>query len=127
MKIKSHELEALLKHAEARGASLEQARAETRAIIRQNEELCVELNSAREEHRILKRTADQAKSKADTLEKILGDRQDKLDRLENTFLNFSKHNKMLHDMLQEAGIEAPTFAQFLSTQADQEDEEEGEE
>lgn len=127
MKIKSHELEALLKHAEARGASLEQTRAETRTFARQNDELRVELNSAREENRILKHTADRAEAKAATLEKILGERQDKLDRLDNTFLYFSKHNKMLHDMLQDAGIEAPTFAQFLSMQADQEDEEEGEE
>ena len=127
MEITTQELIDLMDDACARGEALEQEREETRAIVRQNDELRVELHSAREERRILKRTADQAKSKADTLEKILGDRQDKLDRLENTFLNFSKHNKMLHDMLQEAGIEAPTFAQFLSTQAAQEDEEEGEE
>ena len=73
-----------------------------------------ELNGAREEHRILKLAADQAEAKAAALKTKLNDERAAMEKMENTLSKFARHNKMLHDMLEGAGVHAPTYAQFIS-------------
>lgn len=75
MKIKSCELAELMDYARANGSAIEQARAEVRKFACEASEL-------REELRAVKFERDQAKCKAATLDAMLKESHDKVDRLE---------------------------------------------
>lgn len=134
MKIKRKDLMALLETTYGKGYFAGEKNEENGELIRV---LRGELNGAREEIRIHKHTANTAESKANALETQLEKERATVEKLDNTLANFAKHNKMLRDKLEAAGIDAPTYGEFLIMESSKKtaeevsrelmDEEEGEE
>lgn len=80
-----------------------------------------EINGLREEARILKRSEHRAKSEAAGFKKLFEDKCADIERTEATLSNFARFNKMLRDKLEAAGIEAPTYVEFLNMEKEKED------
>ena len=80
-----------------------------------------EINGLREEARILKRSEHRAKSEAAGFKKLFEDKCATIDGLDATLSNFARFNKMLREKLEAAGIEAPTYAQFLTMEKEGEE------
>lgn len=80
-----------------------------------------EINGLREEARILKRSEHRAKSEAAGFKKLFEGKCAEIERMEGTLSNFAKHNKMLREKLEAAGIDAQTYAEFLNMEKEEEE------
>jgi hypothetical protein len=74
----------------------------------------VEASELREKYRIVKHTADQAETRANTLDAMLKDAQEKAAKSDEQFVRMGRYIGILYKRLESAGIDAPTYTQFIS-------------